>query len=370
MTSMKLYPYLKLLCLVCLLFAGGNWLYATTYKLVQVTSVEAGSKYVFVESSRALTTVNTSKKAIQYTDEYLTSNLDGNEDYIWQLVSAKNGFYLKMSDGYYLINPSSNNLDRESSKSDAIVWNIVFNGDGFAEIRHTDAIGYMFVGYKDSSTGYKAYSDASLASYAHDFTVYKLVEERQITITPAKFATYCAGVGLDFSNTGAKVYAAKVLNGQVKLTEIEGGIVPANTGILIYKDVAEDETISAAVKDNSVVVSDNELVGTTAETTVSWEAGDGKHNYILQADGAGNAKFRKATGGKLYANRAYLSTTMSVSAHELNIIFDDEGETTGVADVRSNKSEVRGECYNLQGQRVNANHRGIIIVGGKKVINP
>jgi hypothetical protein len=87
-------------------------------------------------------------------------------------------------------------------------------------------------------------------------------------------------------------------------------------------------------------------------------------------DGKGKAKFRKATGGKLYANRAYLSTTLSVSAHELDIVFSDEGETTGVADVRSKKSEVRGECFNLHGQRVNASHRGIVIVGGKKVVNP
>ena len=363
---MKFYQYFKLLYLVCLLFAGGNTLCATTYKLQQVTSVEAGCKYVFVENGRALTK-DISGGYIHNTTSYKTSGLSGSENYIWETVSATGGVYLKLDYSYYLTY-SGTTIQKVDNKSYAFVWQFSFNESDYAKIYHTESLGYRFIG-NNGSNQYKAYSDASLASYPHDFTVYKLVESRDVTITTAKFATYCAEVGLDFSDTGAKVYAAKVVNGQVKLTEIEGGIVPANTGVLIYKEVDANETISATVKDNSTVVVDNELVGTTAETVVP-ETTDGKHNYILQMDGEGKAKFRKATGGKLYANRAYLSTTLSVSAHELDIVFSDEGETTGVADVRSKKSEVRGECFNLHGQRVNASHRGIVIVGGKKVVNP
>lgn len=369
MTNMKLNPYFKLLCLACLLIAGGSRLYATTYKLVQVTSVEAGGKYVFVEGGRALTTLDTSKKALKSTTSFYMSGLSGSESYVWTLEAAAGGFYIKLSDGYLAYNTNNYDMTAVSNKANAFAWSFSFQ-DGTAKISHNSGTQWgRVLCYNTTKKLYNTCAEENEAYYAHDFTVYKLVTD--ITITSAKYATFCTEVGLDFSDTGAKVYTAKVQDGKVKLTEIEGGIVPANTGILIYKDVNASVTISAAVKDNSATVSDNELVGTIAETTVSWEEG-GRHNYILQTDAEGKAKFfkAKAEGAKLIANRAYLSTSATVSAHELDITFDEEGETTGVADVRSKKSEVRGECFNLQGQRVNANHKGIVIVGGKKVFNP
>ena len=367
---MKLYPYFKLLCLACLLLAGGSRLYATTYRLVQVTSVEAGCKYVFVEGGRALKK-EISSNILKYVNSYSTSNLTGNENYVWDIEAATGGFYIKTNDGKYLnFKDYSVDMTFEGKKT---IWTFSFT-DNIALISSTSySISERFLGW-NLSTGYKAYSIEHTSIYPHDFTVYQLVTD--ITVTPAKYATFCAEVGLDFSDTGAKVYTAKVENGKVKLTEIEGGIVPANTGILIYKDVNASVTISAAVKDNSTTVSNNELVGTIAETTVSWEA-DGKHNYILQTDAEGKAKFykAKAEGAQLIANRAYLSTSASVSAHELDITFDEEGETTGISAMHNSEcimhnSAMHNEYYNLHGQRVNANHKGIVIVGGKKVFNP
>ncbi len=369
MTNMKLNPYFKLLCLACLLLAGGSRLYATTYRLVQVNSVEAGGRYVFVEGGRALKK-EIKSNALDYVKPYNTTGLTGTESYIWELVEANDGFYLKMDDSYLTYDSEHSYNMISVSKANAFAWNFSFNQDETAKISHNSGTQWgRVLCYNTSKKLYNTCAEENEAYYAHDFTVYKLVTD--ITITSAKYATFCAEVDLDFSDTGAKVYTAKVQDGKVKLTEIEGGIVPANTGILIYKDVNASVTISATVKDNSVVISNNELVGTIAETTVSWEA-NGRHNYILQTDGEGKAKFykAKAEGAKLIANRAYLSTSATVSAHELDITFDEEGETTGVADVRSKKSEVRGECFNLQGQRVNANHKGIVIVGGKKVFNP
>ena len=51
---------------------------------------------------------------------------------------------------------------------------------------------------------------------------------------------------------------------------------------------------------------------------------------------------------------------------DINII--EEGNTTGVNDVRSKMDDVRGEYYNLAGQRVAQPTKGIYISNGKKVI--
>ena len=203
--------------------------------------------------------------------------------------------------------------------------------------------------------------------------VYSLGKSKSLNITAAKYTSYCSDEGLDFSGTGAKAYKAKVVGSAVKLTEIEGGIVPANTGIIVYKDVDATETINVPVTLTAATVTDNELVGLTEEAVVPWTA-DGKYNYILQKDSEdGKAKFFKATGKKLIGNRAYLSTTYNVTAEGrgLEIVIDGEegGDVTGVASVGKPQTTLSHEVYNLAGQRVaQPSQRGLYVVNGKKFI--
>ncbi len=201
--------------------------------------------------------------------------------------------------------------------------------------------------------------------------IYSLGKSKSVTITTAKYATYCSDEGLDFSGTGAKVYKAKVTGSSVKLTEITGGIVPANTGVMVYKDVAATENLSVPVTLTDATVTDNELVGITEETTVPWTA-DGKYNYILQKQGGDETpKFYKATGKKLVANRAYLSTTYNVaSGRGLDIVFEgeEEGDVTGVASVAKPQTTNK-HCYDLQGRQVmQPTQKGLYIVNGKKYV--
>lgn len=65
----------------------------------------------------------------------------------------------------------------------------------------------------------------------------------------------------------------------------------------------------------------------------------------------------------LLPNRWYVSTTSGVK--ELMIV--DEDETTGIVTVET--LPLSGEAYNLSGQRVSADTKGILIVNGKKVFN-
>ena len=44
------------------------------------------------------------------------------------------------------------------------------------------------------------------------------------------------------------------------------------------------------------------------------------------------------------------------------------GGTTGIADVRSQMEEGRGEYYNLNGQRVAQPNKGLYIINGKKMV--
>lgn len=185
----------------------------------------------------------------------------------------------------------------------------------------------------------------------------------EVSIGTSGMLAFCYDRALDFSTTDVKAYKAKVDGGQVKLTKISDGIVPANTGIVLAADENSYE-IPVATSDPSISFSDNEMVGLLVRTQVFWNPSTDVYNYILQG-----GEFKKASTGFLKANRAYLSTSYDVtvtSARDyMEIVFEDE--PTGIADVRSKMADVRGDVYDLQGRKVNNPKSGLYIVNGRKV---
>lgn len=186
-------------------------------------------------------------------------------------------------------------------------------------------------------------------------------EKVKVTIPESKLTTFVSTKAIDFSKSGITAYTAKVDGSSVKMTAIPGNIVPANTGVVLSAETAGKFT--GDVTTGGSITGENELVGVTEDTEVAYNVGT-KYNYILQ-DGA----FYKATGAKLKAGKAYLSTTYDVSATpgaRLNIVID--GETTGINTVQGSGLKVNGEVYDLQGRRIQKPTKGLYIVDGKKVL--
>ena len=64
-------------------------------------------------------------------------------------------------------------------------------------------------------------------------------------ITEAKYATFCDSYPRNFSSTGITVYTVTYDCGEsVSLKEVTDGMVPANTAVLLYKDVISLETVN------------------------------------------------------------------------------------------------------------------------------
>ncbi len=304
---------------------------------------------------------------VEWGDTYNVSLLAVNDN------NLSSGYVLKTKDSRYTY-CNSGSMDDTSSKTTANghPFSITFNSSSNISISSSS----YTLQYESTNNVFRFYSSTYEPVYLYKRQgmpgVYSLGKSKSVTITTAKYATYCSDEGLDFSGTGAKVYKAKVTGSSVKLTEITGGIVPANTGVMVYKDVAATENLSVPVTLTDATVTDNELVGITEETTVPWTA-DGKYNYILQKQtGDETPKFYKATGKKLVANRAYLSTTYDVaSGRGLDIVFEDEeeeGDVTGVSSVAKPQATNK-HCYDLQGRQVmQPTQKGLYIVNGKKYV--
>jgi len=158
--------------------------------------------------------------------------------------------------------------------------------------------------------------------------------------------------------TGTKVYYASATNSstnKVTLTEIAEG-VPANTPVILYKDGATSITLTKTATAITAPAG-NKLQVTIADQNV----GSVYRLGYKASDGVG---FYKYTSTAAPAGIIYISALDSPA----NFLGFDFGDTTGIGDVRSKMSDVRGEFFNLAGQKVAQPTKGLYIVNGKKVV--
>ena len=161
---------------------------------------------------------------------------------------------------------------------------------------------------------------------------------------------------------GVTVYKATHSGSSLSLTEISDRIITAGKAVILKKETAGSIILSVAGGESAGDYSDNSLQGVdkaTARGTVT------EVKYYTLANGSKGLGFYKYTGATLAANKAYI---MTVTSNASEYLFSLDGETTGVNDVRSKKDDVRGDYYNLNGQKVPNPTKGLYIVNGKKVI--
>jgi len=222
---------------------------------------------------------------------------------------------------------------------------------------------------------------SSIAVVNNEESAAVVLQAAPITITSAGIATYSNPRKLDFTSSSVKAYYAKEINEKaVVMSRIYK--VPANTGLYLEGD-AGNYDIPYYSGDDTEAITTNLLHGSGQYNTWVYESMTGEYRYIL-ANNGGTSGFYKVTAdgltntdnnddtykGKKYhslgSHKAYLQTTEDI-ASRVAIIFDDE-ETTGVNEVSSLKTEVRGDYYDLMGRKVAQPTRGLYIVNGKKIV--
>ena len=181
------------------------------------------------------------------------------------------------------------------------------------------------------------------------------------SITPAYAkSTYVTTNALDFSSAslaGLTAYVATAAaNGSVTLTEVT--TVPASTPLTLIGSAGTGYAVPVAASASEPAVN-------------MFKAGDGTttfdgstYDYILYTDG----KFYQIGSGAVPVGKAYLHCTSDPTAAGAPSLSIDFGGTTGVNEVRGQKDDVRGEFFNLNGQRVAQPTKGLYIVNGKKVV--
>lgn len=157
-------------------------------------------------------------------------------------------------------------------------------------------------------------------------------------------------------------YTGSLEGNTLTLTQIEGGTIPANTGVVFKTTEAGTATFVAAAGVDPIA--NNDIKGVVVDTPVAnVEAGAGNVVLVLGVVD-GNVCFAKPNTSTLGANKAYIIAPSS-AAKGIRMVVN--GETTGINTIEIVKAN--NISYNLNGQRVNANAKGIVIVNGRKYIN-
>jgi hypothetical protein len=151
--------------------------------------------------------------------------------------------------------------------------------------------------------------------------------------------------------------------------------IPRNTPVLLNAEVPD--TYNFTIGDNF-----DDTTGTYAESPYKPDVTSENNvllgvmqphyvptnSYVLQNgnNGLGFYNVGGTANYRINQFRCYI-TLPEPAAHSLSIVFDDS-ETTGIADVRGQKEDVRGDIFNLSGQRVGKDYKGVVIKNGRKMI--
>ena len=227
---------------------------------------------------------------------------------------------------------------------------------GTGKLRITSTCGGATNGVRVS--GFKIYKSAPVYGYSN----YTTSLSTSVTIGESHYLSYCFMNKLDFSESDVKAYKASV-DGEGKVTLTKVDVVPAGEGVVLYCETPDTYSIPVTTKDASDVTG-NQMVGVLVRTQVVWNPEANVYNYILQ-----QGQFNRATDGYLKPNRAYLSTSYDVTtlgAKALSVVFAED-ETDGIRSIENSRIE-NSDYYNLAGQKVGADYKGIVIVNGKKYL--
>ena len=207
-----------------------------------------------------------------------------------------------------------------------------------------------------SAGSYYYHTDAAGSGQASEHYRYFLerVTTLPVSISAVGYATLYCPVALTIPG-GITAYIASDEGDYLQLTAIDGGIIPANTGVILEGD---EGTHNFAITTGGSAAG-NELTGTVATITKPATA------YYLSNGDKGLGFYKGGSATNMAGFKAYYDPGASVKGF-LPFVF---GDATGIKSIENGQSATEGiEIYNIAGQRVSKLQRGVNIVNGKKVL--
>lgn len=215
--------------------------------------------------------------------------------------------------------------------------------------------------------GYSEVAGWNTQTDAGNYWQFIKVTEVPLTIKANDYTTLCLpfNVKLPENSTVKAYYASQAAGDVLKLTEITGGIIPANQGVILQNtNKSEVANINLTITpEETTTLTGNQLRGVTAKR----EGYTAKQNYVL-AKGNKGIGFYKANFTAIPANKAYLPSENITNAQGVMMAFSFGNEVTGIDNVNTAAPAAK-KYYDLQGRHVLYPAKGIFVTeDGQKVL--
>lgn len=210
----------------------------------------------------------------------------------------------------------------------------------------------------------------NLGTYAGTVSIKNLtikaegVKQESLTIPSSSFATYAAYYPVNYAELGLTAYAVKLndTKDRVAFTEIPG-VVPAGVPVLL-KGIADKEYALEKADGGSPVYTDLKFSDGTSASK------DKTILYALSTVNGVTAFYPVKKGSAIPAKRCYLEVVKDASASNAAFysLGTNFGETTGISSVENKVEKADAPVYNLAGQLVGKDYKGLVIKNGKKFV--
>lgn len=192
-----------------------------------------------------------------------------------------------------------------------------------------------------------------------------LVEKESVHIGTNGWATFASDCAVKYDDLGLEAYAVKLNDDKtsVSLTKLTD-VVPAYTPVLLKGTADTNYEINskagwAPSVSTNLKASDGTSVSTDAATL-----------YALSTVNGVTAFYPVKKNSAIPAKRCYLEVVKDASASNAAFysLGTNFGETTGISSVENKVEKADAPVYNLAGQLVGKDYKGLVIKNGKKFV--
>ena len=188
-----------------------------------------------------------------------------------------------------------------------------------------------------------------------------LVKKETVHIGTNGWATFASDCAVKYDELGLEAYAVKLNDDKVSFTKLTD-VVPAYTPVLLKGIADTDYEINsnagwAPYVPTDLKASDGNSTSTDAATL-----------YALSTVKGVTAFYPVKKDSKIPAKRCYLEVKSASAKAAFYSLGTNFGETTGISSVENKVEKADAPVYNLAGQLVGKDYKGLVIKNGKKFV--
>ena len=259
---------------------------------------------------------------------------------------------------------------RRNSEGDYWIKNFQFYTDGRTLTKRSSGKTYdNGIWYYPSENGLTTKSKFDFDIINMTFTV-KPYFTRTTSNNPNStgYMTYSSAYKTAIPDGISAYYASGLSNGEVVLTQVSNGLWN-DKAYMLKGEKNTEYTFYATDATPSDVPSENLLKASVENTPVAASV-TGTYHYFFSSNPE-EAFYRLESDATSLAGKAYLETSNTIGSTatgaKLTFMIDDS-ETASIKDATAVSYDENAPMYNLAGQRVANNFKGVVIQNGKKFI--